>query len=161
MNATTRIWAASLLLCQGHAFAEEKKIGEQVAVIEIGAAPSRNLKDHDSSLGPTAAVEVSPIENWLELEVGVTPSFGHSTTDLQPISCSRSPGPFRAQSSSWSALGQSGFTRECPARLQIHWLGKLSWILCSGLRGGSTNLVGTSNRAMNTTLDGGMSDQSA
>jgi hypothetical protein len=49
----------------------EKKDGEEVAVIEIGAAPSRNLKDRTSSFGPTAAVEVSPIENWLELEAGV------------------------------------------------------------------------------------------
>ena len=81
MNATTWICAASLLLCHGPAFAEEKKTGEEVAVIEIGAAPSRNLRDHASSFGPTAAVEVSPIENWLELEAGETPSFGHNTTE--------------------------------------------------------------------------------
>jgi hypothetical protein len=37
MNATPWIWAASLLLCHGPAFAEEKKTGEEVAVIEIGA----------------------------------------------------------------------------------------------------------------------------
>ena len=62
------------------ASAQEKKTDE-VAVIEIGAAPSRNLKDHVSSFGPTVAVEVSPVENWLELEAGVTPSFGRHTTE--------------------------------------------------------------------------------
>jgi hypothetical protein len=82
MNAAKAMWAASLLLYVGCASAQEKKdAGEEVAVIEIGAAPSRNLKDRTSSFGPTVAVEVSPIENWLELEVGVTPSFGHHTTE--------------------------------------------------------------------------------
>jgi hypothetical protein len=161
MNAANWIWAASLLLCHGHAFAEGKKTGDEVAVIEIGAAPNRNLKDHASSFGPTVAVEVSPIENWLELEAGVTPSFGHDTTEWATDLCSRSPGLSRAQSSSWPALGQSGFTQETPAQQQIQSLGKRSWTSCSGLCGGSTNLAGTSNRAMNTTLDEGMSDQSA
>jgi hypothetical protein len=64
----------------GFASAQEKRDTEEVAVIEIGAAPSRNLKDHSSSFGPTVAVEVSPIEKWLELEAGVTPSFGRRTT---------------------------------------------------------------------------------
>ena len=63
------------------ASAQEKKAEDEVAVIEIGAAPSRNLKDRASSFGPTVAVEVSPVEKWLELEAGVTPSFGHSTTE--------------------------------------------------------------------------------
>jgi len=30
---------------------------------------------------PTVAVEVTPIENWLELELGVTPTFGHRSTE--------------------------------------------------------------------------------
>ena len=81
MNARNCVWAASLFLYVGYASAEEKKDAQEVAVIEIGAAPSRDLKDRTSSLGPTVAVEVTPIENWLELEAGVTPSFGHHTTE--------------------------------------------------------------------------------
>ena len=81
MNATRWVWAISVFVFVGYASAQEKKDVEEVAVIEIGAAPSRNLRDHASSFGPTAAVEVSPIENWLELEAGVTPSFGHNTTE--------------------------------------------------------------------------------
>jgi hypothetical protein len=81
MNARKYVWAASLFLYFGYASAEEKKDAQEVAVLEIGAAPSRNLKDRTSSFGPTVAVEVSPIENWLELEAGVTPSFGHYTTE--------------------------------------------------------------------------------
>ncbi len=81
MNARKCFCAASLLLCAGYASAQEKNDAREVAVIEIGAAPSRNLKDRTSSFGPTVAVEVSPIENWLELEAGVTPSFGDHTTE--------------------------------------------------------------------------------
>jgi len=81
MRATKWVWAASLFVCVGCAVAQDKKAEEEVAVIEVGAAPSRNLKDGTSSFGPTVAVEVSPIENWLELEAGVTPSFGHHTTE--------------------------------------------------------------------------------
>jgi len=51
--------------------AGKKDAQEEVAVIEIGAAPSRNLQGRTPSFGATVAVEVSPIENWLELEAGV------------------------------------------------------------------------------------------
>jgi hypothetical protein len=81
MKARKCVCAASLFLYLGYASAEEKKDTQELAVIEVGAAPSRNLKDRTSSFGPTVAVEVSPIENWLELEAGVTPSFGHHTTE--------------------------------------------------------------------------------
>jgi hypothetical protein len=81
MNATRWLWAVSLFVCFGYASAQEKKDGEEVAVIELGVAPSRNLKDRTSSFGPTVAIEVTPIENWIELEAGLTPSFGHNTTE--------------------------------------------------------------------------------
>ena len=81
MNATKCVWAVLLLACVPYACAEQNKRPEEVATIEIGAAPSRNLKDPTSSFGPTVAVEISPIEHWLELEAGVTPSFAHQTTE--------------------------------------------------------------------------------
>jgi hypothetical protein len=52
---------------------------EPVAVVELGGAGSRSL--NDGSSGPTVAVEVTPIENWLELEAGVTPLFNRSSTE--------------------------------------------------------------------------------
>jgi hypothetical protein len=54
---------------------------EPVAVVELGVAPGWNLKDGGSSIGPTVAVEVTPIENWLELEAGVTPTYAHHSTE--------------------------------------------------------------------------------
>ena len=50
-------------------------------MVELGAAPSWDLKGGGWSFGPTIAVEVTPIENWLELEAGVTPAFSHHSTE--------------------------------------------------------------------------------
>jgi len=64
---------AGLLLIAGNAFsqAEDK---EPSAIIEIGGAAQWALRG-GSSFGPTVAAEVTPIENWLELESGVTTLF--------------------------------------------------------------------------------------
>ncbi len=71
---------ASLFLCPGNAFAQSPD-KEPAAVVELGGAAGWNLKDGGSSFGPTVAVEVTPIENWLELEAGVTPSFSRHSTE--------------------------------------------------------------------------------
>ncbi len=68
------------LLCCGDAVAQSED-KEATAIVELGAAPSWDLKGGGWSLGPTVAVEVTPIENWLELEAGVTPAFGHHSTE--------------------------------------------------------------------------------
>jgi hypothetical protein len=47
---------------------------EPVAIAELGGNAGWNF--HGGwSFGPTAAVEVTPIEDWLEIEAGVTPAF--------------------------------------------------------------------------------------
>jgi len=50
--------------------------GKELAVAEFGGAAGVNLAGGRWSFGPSVAVEVTPIENWLELELGVTPAFG-------------------------------------------------------------------------------------
>jgi hypothetical protein len=75
MNLTKSVlMAAALLLCVGQAFAQSAD-KEPAAVIELGGAAGWNLKNGGSSFGPAAAVEVTPIEDWLELEGGVTALF--------------------------------------------------------------------------------------
>ena len=54
--------------------------GDLEPIAELGAAPSWDLSG-GASIGPTVAVEVTPIEHWLELEAGVTPSFSHHSTE--------------------------------------------------------------------------------
>jgi hypothetical protein len=67
-------------LCFGSAFAQTPD-QEPAAVVELGAAPGWSLKDGAFNLGPTVAVEVTPIDNWLELEMGVTAAFGHDSAE--------------------------------------------------------------------------------
>jgi hypothetical protein len=67
---------SSLLLPAVTAFAEDK---EPLAVVELGAAAEWSLNGGGSSFGPVAAVEFTPIRNWLEIETGVSPMFGRRT----------------------------------------------------------------------------------
>ena len=74
-----------LLLAGGAAMAQTAE-KDPVAVLELGAEPTQSLRGGGFDLSPTIAAEVTPIEDWLELEGGVTPTFhAHSTeweTDL-------------------------------------------------------------------------------
>jgi len=84
MSAAEFIVLLLSFLCSGNALAQSVNQSvdkEPAAVIELGAAPSWNLKDGGWSFGPTLAVEVTPIENWLELETGVTAAFRHHSTE--------------------------------------------------------------------------------
>jgi len=80
VDAAKSVLMAFLFLYSVNAFAQSVD-KEPAAVLEIGAAPERSLKGGGSSFGPTVAVEVSPIENWLEIEAGVTPLFARHSTE--------------------------------------------------------------------------------
>jgi hypothetical protein len=83
VNAAKLVLIVSLL-CSGNTYAQQVDQStdkEPRAVVELGGAPGWDLKDGGWSFGPTAAVEVTPIENWLELEAGVTPTYGHRSTE--------------------------------------------------------------------------------
>lgn len=74
------LWGLStaVLLPAATALAEEK---EPFAVFEFGAATEWGLSNGGSSFGPTAAVEITAIKNWLEVEVGVAPLFSRGQTE--------------------------------------------------------------------------------
>ncbi|HEX3942582.1 MAG TPA: hypothetical protein VHW69_00705 [Rhizomicrobium sp.] len=82
--ARSVVLAAFLVLIaasNGWTFAQPVDEPEPAAVVEIGAAASRSITDAGSSFSPTVAAEVTPIENWLELEMGVTPIFSRHSTE--------------------------------------------------------------------------------
>ena len=85
MNAAKSLLPISLFLFAGLLFAgsalAQPAGDEPAAIVELGGAASWNLKNGGSSFGPDAAVEVTPIENWLELEAGVTPLFSRHSTE--------------------------------------------------------------------------------
>jgi hypothetical protein len=80
VKATKSLWLAVVLVCSGKAFAQGAD-PEPAAIVELGGAAGANLTDGGSSLGPDLAVEVTPIENWLELEAGTTPLFRRHSTE--------------------------------------------------------------------------------
>jgi hypothetical protein len=80
VNATESVVVIVSFLCSGQAFAQSVD-KDPAAFVELGAAPGWNLKNGAWSFGPTVAVEVTPIENWLELEMGVTPAFSRRSTE--------------------------------------------------------------------------------
>ncbi|HLY17326.1 MAG TPA: hypothetical protein VKR61_08880 [Bryobacteraceae bacterium] len=80
MNATKPLLLASLFLCRGSACAQADD-QEPAAIVELGGAAGWNLKGGAASLGPSLAVEVTPIENRLELEAGITPLFRRHATE--------------------------------------------------------------------------------
>nr|HEV7953690.1 hypothetical protein [Candidatus Acidoferrales bacterium] len=80
MRATKFVLIAFSFLCAGNVFAQSVD-KDPVAVVEIGGAANWNFKGGGTSFGPTVAVEVTPIENWLELEGGVTPLFARHSRE--------------------------------------------------------------------------------
>lgn len=90
---------------------------EAKAIVELGAQPARSLSGAGWSLSPTVAVEVKPIENWLELEFGVTPTFRHHATEWdfdlllkKPWTLSRKTEFMLGAGPVWSRIRKNGIT---------------------------------------------------
>src|SRR5277367_6313755 len=83
LQTTGLLVLAPLFLCAVGAFADTTAPDkEPVAILEVAGATSTSLTSGGSSFGPNVAVEVTPIENWLELEIGFTPFFkSHHSTE--------------------------------------------------------------------------------
>jgi len=54
---------------------------DPIAIVELGAATSWNLSGGAAAFAPNLAAEVTPIENWLELEAGVSPFYARKSTE--------------------------------------------------------------------------------
>jgi hypothetical protein len=123
MTTTDLELVAALFLCSGNAFAQSVDTEpEPVAIVELGGAGSRNLKGGGSSFGADVAAEITPIDDWLELEAGVTPLFtGHSTewdTDLlfkKPWTLSKKAEFMFGVGPEWVHTRQYGVTRNSVA----------------------------------------------
>jgi hypothetical protein len=90
---------------------------DPVAILELGEATSWNLSGGAATFAPNLAAEVTPIENWLELEAGVSPFYTrHSTewdTDLlfkKPWTISRKAEFMLGIGPEWTYLKQNGKT---------------------------------------------------
>jgi hypothetical protein len=54
---------------------------EPAAIVELGGAAGWSTSNAASSFGPSVAVEVTPIDKWLELEAGITLLFARHSTE--------------------------------------------------------------------------------
>ncbi len=54
---------------------------DPIAILELGAASSWNFSGGTATFAPNLAAEVTPIENWLELEAGVSPFYTRNSTE--------------------------------------------------------------------------------
>jgi hypothetical protein len=114
---------ACLFASSGTAFAQPADVDkEPAAIVELGGAGSWDLKGGASSLGADIAAEITPIENWLEIEAGVTPLFRrHSTewdTDLlfkKPWTLSKKAEFMFGVGPEWVHIRQYGITTNSAA----------------------------------------------
>jgi hypothetical protein len=82
------IVALLLLPAIAHAEDEEK---EPLAELEIGAASEWGIPGGDASFGPSAAIEVTPIKERLEIELGVSPLFSRHQAEWDTELLFRTP----------------------------------------------------------------------
>jgi hypothetical protein len=54
---------------------------DPIAIVELGATTSWNFSGGAATFAPNLAAEVTPIENWLELEAGVSSFYTHKSTE--------------------------------------------------------------------------------
>ena len=159
MKATKSIVLMASFPCSGNALAQSVD-QEPAAVVELGGAPDWSLKDRGWSFGPTAAVEVTPIENWLELEAGVTPTFSHHSTEWDTDLLFKKPWTLSRKVEFMFGAGPSGFMRGNPAGLRTQSEVRSLWTLCSGPRR-SIDWAATLNLPTSTTSGEDMSDRLA
>jgi hypothetical protein len=88
---------------------------DPVAIIELGAATSWNLSGGAATFAPNLAAEITPVENWLELEAGVSPFYTRNSaewdTDLlfkKPWTISRKAEFMLGVGPEWVHLKQNG-----------------------------------------------------
>jgi hypothetical protein len=91
---------------------------EPRAILEFGAATSWNFSGGAAAFAPNLAAEITPIEHWLELEVGVSPFYTHNSqewdTDLlfkKPWTISRKAEFMFGIGPEWVHLKQNGIWR--------------------------------------------------
>ena len=88
---------------------------DPIAIVELGAATNWNLSGGAATFAPNLAAEVTPIENWLELEAGVSPFYMRKSTEWdtdllfkKPWTLSRKTEFMLGVGPEWIHLSQNG-----------------------------------------------------
>jgi hypothetical protein len=100
---------------------------EPLAILEIGAATSWNIKGGAATFAPNFAAETTPIPNWLELEAGVSPFFTRKSTEWDTDLLFKKP---------WDISGKSEFMLGVgPEWIHLRMNGKTSNSIAGELAG--------------------------
>jgi hypothetical protein len=54
---------------------------DPAAILELGAATNWNFGGGAATFAPNLAAEITPIEDWLEIEAGVSPFYTRKSTE--------------------------------------------------------------------------------
>jgi len=83
---------------------------DPIAILELGAATGWNLSGGAATFAPNLAAEVTPIENWLELEAGVSAFYTRNSTEWdtdllfkKPWTISRRRSPMGSPQAKWES----------------------------------------------------------
>ncbi|MGC1297040.1 MAG: hypothetical protein WA869_18575 [Alloacidobacterium sp.] len=97
--------------------AEPKDTDDPIVILEVGAATSWNASGGAATFAPNLAAECTPIENWLELEAGVSPFYTRNSTEWdtdllfkKPWTLSRKTEFMLGVGPEWVHLKQNGRT---------------------------------------------------
>jgi len=70
--ASASALCALLEIAPALAAADEGAEQDHLMILELGATGEREISEHTSHIGPAVGIEVEPIENWLEIELGAS-----------------------------------------------------------------------------------------
>lgn len=90
-----------------------------VATLEVGASTNWNFSGGAATFAPNLAAECTPIENWLELEAGVSPFYTRNSTEWdtdflfkKPWTLSKKAEFMLGVGPQWAHLKQNGKTTD-------------------------------------------------
>jgi hypothetical protein len=98
-----------------HTIKESDTGDDPAAILEVGLATNWNFTGGAATFAPNLAAECTPIENWLELEAGVSPFFTRNSTEWdtdflfkKPWTLSKTAEFMAGVGPQWAHLRQNG-----------------------------------------------------
>jgi hypothetical protein len=74
---------APLQIAAAIAAPDESAEQDHRVILELGATGEREISEHLSHIGPAVGVEIEPIENWLEVELGASTYRSRGATNWE------------------------------------------------------------------------------
>ena len=71
VGGSLALWAL-LEITPAIAAPDEGAEQDHLVILELGASGEREISEHTSHIGPAVGLEIEPIENWLEIELGAS-----------------------------------------------------------------------------------------